>query len=233
MTLAKRIRPHLWAKVWDWIWAKVGAEKEAQEGSVLIAAIRLSPTQCWDADSVVKISQSWPSLLLSVFLTRLILPVAFWMRMMNWLHRIDDVWMKPLFVQKGMFRLTLLAQYVQAQEMCIVHCVEIKELHEQKKQIHGSATEMDWNDDNIKSRHKKQTRKQNQNDEEGVVVEKRWWHLQKPSHLGLAHQSVLAARIHHRHLSLTWGLYERGRGGAGSTYIKVYIYISHAQQRWS
>ena len=31
-----------------------------------------------------------------------------------------------------MFRLTLLAQYVQAQEMCIVHCVEIKELHEQK-----------------------------------------------------------------------------------------------------
>ena len=51
MTLAKRMRPHLWAKVWDWIWAKVGAEKEAQEGSVLIAAIRLSPTQCWDADS--------------------------------------------------------------------------------------------------------------------------------------------------------------------------------------
>ena len=111
----KRMRPHLWAKVWDWIWAKVGAEKEAQEGSALIAAIRLSPTQCWDAGSVVKISQcwdaeiltqppvvkisqSWPSLLLSVFLTRLILPVAFWMRMMNWLHRMDDVWMKPLFV---------------------------------------------------------------------------------------------------------------------------------------
>ena len=49
--MTKRMRPHLWAKVWDWIWAKVGAEKEAQEGSVLIAAIRLSPTQCWDAGS--------------------------------------------------------------------------------------------------------------------------------------------------------------------------------------
>ena len=93
--MTKRMRPHLWAKVWDWIWAKVGAEKEAQEGSALIAAIRLSPTQCWDAGSVVKISQcwdaeiltqppvvkisqSWPSLLLSVFLTRFCLRPFAW-----------------------------------------------------------------------------------------------------------------------------------------------------------
>ena len=61
-------------------------------------SLSYSMLRCWDADSVVKISQSWPSLLLSVFLTRLILPAAFWMRMMNWLHRMGDVWMKPLFV---------------------------------------------------------------------------------------------------------------------------------------
>ena len=34
--------------------------------------------------------------------------------------------------ENGCLGLHFLAQYAQAQEMCIVHCVEIKELHEQK-----------------------------------------------------------------------------------------------------
>ena len=95
-------------------------------------SLSYSMLRCWlnrllsrslKADQVFCYQSSWPDLFcLWPFGWEWWIDCTGWM-MFGWNHCL---------FKNGCLGLHCLAQYAQAQEMCIVHCMEIRELHEQK-----------------------------------------------------------------------------------------------------